>query len=249
MGWGAAQALLWGMDIPAMYHGLMLDPVGLNNSEWWRFATYSLVHANLLHFLVTAAVIYFSGREVEPIIGRRHVLGMCLVGNLAGGVVSLALQPPPDELLGIAGSSAAAMAVLAAYATVLPEIEHRFRFLGIVPLRFHTRHAVLLVLALCACAVKWNVAGEIGPAGLIVGAAVGWLWARALGFGRLFWWQRAAGEREALERRHDRMSPDEFITLEVDPILEKICHEGIRSLTRAERRILERAKEKIEERG
>jgi membrane associated rhomboid family serine protease len=244
-GWGAAQALLWGVDVASMSTGLFLDMTGLHNGEYWRFATYQLVHSDFLHFMLTMTVLLFAGREVEPIIGRRHVLGLCLVANLVGGAASLALQP----FDGVYGSSAAAMALLAAYATILPEIEHRVRFLGLVPLRFRTRHAVLLLFALALCGVKFKVAGDYGPAGMAVGALIGWVWSRALGFGRLFWFQRAAGEREALERRHERMSADEFIAMEVDPILEKIASDGMRSLSRAERRVLERAKEKIEEKS
>jgi hypothetical protein len=38
-------------------------------------------------------------------------------------------------------------------------------------------------------------------------------------------------------------SPEEFVRQEVDPILDKIAREGIHSLTRRERKILESAKD------
>jgi len=41
------------------------------------------------------------------------------------------------------------------------------------------------------------------------------------------------------------MSPGQFINEEIDPILEKISRDGIRSLTRGEKRILEMGREKI----
>ena len=41
------------------------------------------------------------------------------------------------------------------------------------------------------------------------------------------------------------MTPDQFISSEVDPILEKIAEHGLQSLTRAERRTLEKGSEKI----
>jgi hypothetical protein len=41
------------------------------------------------------------------------------------------------------------------------------------------------------------------------------------------------------------MSPDQYMTEEIDPVLDKIAREGIRSLTRRERRILERGRDKI----
>jgi len=41
------------------------------------------------------------------------------------------------------------------------------------------------------------------------------------------------------------MSAGQFIAEEVDPLLDKISREGIGSLTRSERRILAKAREKI----
>jgi hypothetical protein len=44
------------------------------------------------------------------------------------------------------------------------------------------------------------------------------------------------------------MSADQFVEEQVDPILEKIAREGIQSLTKEERRMLEKGRAKIAER-
>jgi hypothetical protein len=44
------------------------------------------------------------------------------------------------------------------------------------------------------------------------------------------------------------MSLEEFISEEIDPLLDKIAHSGMRSLTRSERRTLARVQEKMAER-
>ena len=41
------------------------------------------------------------------------------------------------------------------------------------------------------------------------------------------------------------MTPAEFIEQEIDPLLEKISRGGMQSLTRAERRRLDQAREKV----
>jgi hypothetical protein len=41
------------------------------------------------------------------------------------------------------------------------------------------------------------------------------------------------------------MSAEQFIAEEIDPLLEKISQSGIGSLTRAERRLLAQAREKV----
>ena len=41
------------------------------------------------------------------------------------------------------------------------------------------------------------------------------------------------------------MSAEQFVSVEVDPILDKIAREGMHSLTRSERKILAKGREKI----
>jgi len=52
------------------------------------------------------------------------------------------------------------------------------------------------------------------------------------------WGQKKSGTAEDLP-------PEEFLSKEVDPILDKISAHGIQSLTDRERRILQAAREKI----
>lgn len=240
-GFAASQGLMYLFGMPALHDQLVLDGIGVRAEEYWRFATYQLLQAGLVQFFATALILYFAGREVEPIIGRGHVLGMFFGANLLGGAVSWWMEPAS----GIYGASAGTAALLTAYAIILPELEHRTRLFWLFPIRFHTRHAVILMLALAGWWTLAHLCSRIGPAGILTGALLGWLWARALGFGRVMWFHRAATEREAIERRRERMSADEFINAEIDPILEKISRTGMRSLSREERRLLECAREKI----
>ena len=86
---------------------------------------------------------------------------------------------------------------------------------------------------------------DIGHVAHLGGCLVGWIYARQLGFGNPWWIQRRIMERRQREERLERMSPDQYMVEEIDPILDKIARDGIRSLTRGERRILERGREKI----
>jgi hypothetical protein len=45
------------------------------------------------------------------------------------------------------------------------------------------------------------------------------------------------------------MTPEQFIAEEIDPVLDKISREGMDSLTRAERRLLAKAREKMTGQG
>ena len=86
---------------------------------------------------------------------------------------------------------------------------------------------------------------EIGPVAMLVGCAVGWLHARHSGFGNPLFFQRYLFEKRQRAARLERMTPDQFISAEIDPILEKISKEGMQSLTRSERKVLAQGREKI----
>jgi hypothetical protein len=49
--------------------------------------------------------------------------------------------------------------------------------------------------------------------------------------------------------RYRTMTSEQFISEEVDPVLDKISREGLQSLTWSERRTLARAQEKIAEKA
>jgi membrane associated rhomboid family serine protease len=240
-GFGATQALLWAFGIRELTDSLVLDPGAVRYHEYWRFFTHQFLHVNFVHFLVNSVVLYFAGREVEPIIGRRHFLSLCVISGLIGGVVSWFTAP----YSAVFGCSAMVAAVLAAYSTILPELEQRVALFFIIPLRFRAKFFALAAMTFAAVCLATRTLGEAGPAGMLVGGVLGWLWARRLGFGNQFWWQRRASERRHATLRRQRMTPDEFITKEVDPILEKISREGIRSLTHAEKCTLNEGSAKV----
>jgi hypothetical protein len=74
---------------------------------------------------------------------------------------------------------------------------------------------------------------------------MGWLYAHLLGFGHPSFLQRFLARRRTAAERFRHMDTAQFIAEEIDPLLEKISRDGVTSLTRAERRILARAREKI----
>ena len=73
----------------------------------------------------------------------------------------------------------------------------------------------------------------------------GWFYAHLLGFGRPSLLQRYLRQRQIDAERYEQMSPEQLISDEIDPLLEKIARSGLPSLTRKERRNLARARDKI----
>jgi hypothetical protein len=86
---------------------------------------------------------------------------------------------------------------------------------------------------------------HVGPAAIVAGCVAGCAVARQLGFGNPLAIQRYLYKRRERAARLQRMSADQFVREEVDPILDKIAREGVERLTRAERRTLALGREKI----
>ena len=87
--------------------------------------------------------------------------------------------------------------------------------------------------------------GALSHSAIPGGLAAGWLYAQLLGYGHPSWLQRKLAERRDATQRIARMTRDEFIECEIDPLLEKISRSGMQSLSRAERRLLAGARDKI----
>ena len=222
---------------------LGLSGAGIEAGRYWQFLTFPLLHDAPMPFHIVAnmLLLHFAGREVEPIIGARHFAALYLGATLLGGAAH-ALLTPATALIGV---SAGVSAVLAAYATILPELEITVNVFFILPLRLRAKYLTVALIGLVALLWLSTTAMIIGPAAMLAGALVGWIYVKQLGFGNPLAIQRYIFEKRQRLARLDRMNADQFISAEIDPLLEKIAREGMHSLTRSERRILEKGREKI----
>ena len=228
---------------------MALSVHGIEQGYYWQFLTYLFVHgapgspgSGVIHLFINMMTLYFVGREVEAIAGPRHLLGMYFLGGLIGGLGQILAFPgaPP-----VTGASAGVYAVLIAFTTILPEFEVTVLLFFVVPIRLRAKYVGWLVAGGAAIMPVFHLMPFTAHGAHLVGCLVGWIYARQLGFGNPWWIQRHMVERRHREERLARMGPEQYMTEEIDPVLDKISREGIRSLTRRERRILERGREKI----
>lgn len=180
----------------------------LQRGDYWRLLTYWLLHDSYGATLIpNALVLIFAGRNLEAILGRRHLLAVLGLGAIAaglvraGGALLMDLETPEAELFGagkhIVGAGGPAMAALLAFALIMPELE--LGALVYVPARImrmkvKTLASLLLLVPVGLFALfslppllaTYDPTGahRLSCAGSLVGGAVGWLYARALGFGR-----------------------------------------------------------------
>ncbi len=225
-------------------HWLALDGAGIEHRQWWKFFTFGLLHDGPQYLLANMLLLYFAGREVEPIIGPKHFLAIFGLGNLLGGVAHFAAMRS-ETLMGV---SAGVAAVVVAYTTILPELEITVNLFFVIPLRLRAKYLAYALVAVCGLC-WWTLTGlEMGPVGMIAGSLFGWAYVKQLGYGNPLPIQRYIFEKRQRAARLERMSADQFLSAEIDPILEKIAQHGMKSLTRAERKILEQGRDKLDAR-
>jgi rhomboid family protein len=228
---------------PGFIHDyLALSNRGVRDAYTWQFITAILLHETPWHFLGNVLVLYLLGRDIEAILGQRHFWYLFLIGGFGGELGHLFLMPSDTLLYGASGGVAA---VLIAYATILPELDlvgWRCRFFT---LHIKAKHFAYAVTFLSLVMLMVDRHGSLMHSAIPGGLAGGWLYTHLLGFGHPSWLQRRLWGRRAAAERVERMTRTEFIEQEVDPLLEKISRNGIESLTRAERRLLSQAREKI----
>ena len=221
---------------------LGLSDHGVHDAYAWQFITAMFLHAGPWHVAGNMIVLYLLGRDLESILGQRHFLYLYLAGAVGGEMGHLFLMPADSVLLASSGGVAA---VLVAYATILPELE----LTSIFPIRLKAKHVVYAIVLAGIALLIMSRTGVVIHSAFLGGCAAGWLYAHLLGFGRTSFLQRVVRQRRAEVERLDRMSADQFITEEIDPLLEKISRNGINSLTRGERHMLARGREKITRRS
>lgn len=219
---------------------LALSDRGLRSAYGWQFVTAAFLHDGPWHLLGNMFLLYLLGRDVESIIGQRQFFFLYLTGTLAGELGHLFLMPESSALLAASGGPAA---VVVAYAAILPELELTSLF--VLPIRLKAKHLAYGAFVLATAGVIFDRTATVAHSSFLGGCIAGWFYAHLLGFGRPSILQRALSQRRTEAERLRAMSPEQFIAEEIDPLLDKISREGMASLTRAERRLLAQAREKI----
>jgi membrane associated rhomboid family serine protease len=228
---------------PGFVHDYLgLSDHGVRDAYAWQFVTAMFLHDGPWHLLGNMLLLYFLGRDLESILGQRHFLYLYLAGAIGGELGHLFLMPSDSVLLAASGGVAA---VLVAYATILPELELTTSIFFLVPLHLKAKHLAYCATALAIALLCLDRNRTVGHSAYLGGFAAGWLYAHLLGFGRTSFLQRHLQQRRAAAARYERLTVDELMIEEINPLLEKISAYGFGSLTRKERRNLSKARETI----
>jgi membrane associated rhomboid family serine protease len=263
---------IWGFEVVDSYAALSVD--GLRSGRIYELLTFQFMHGGWMHLLSNMIGLYFFGRAVEEALGRWGMLRLYLLSGTIGGLfqMALAFALPRWFGAGVVGASAGVFGLIAAFAARAP-YEPITMFIYFFPVTFQARvliigEAVIALLGLFGPFIHfYSLTGNIAHAAHLGGMATGIFYIRWVGRipGTFEFWKpftRRAPEpkrelvsaaprrawRNTARKTPDDLPPAEFISREVDPILEKISAQGIHSLTERERQILEAARNKMAKR-
>ena len=212
----AVTLLQWGVDSYSpkwMESYFALSYQGIIDGYYWQFLSYMFLHANIWHLLFNCLGLYFAGREVEIVLGPKHLLGIYFLGGFVGGITQLLF----NSGISLLGASAGVCAVLLAFTTMLPELEITALLFLVIPIRMRAKWLGRGVIWTSILFALTGFGGDIGHMAHLGGAITGWFYTRRLGFGGAFWMQRFFRDRRRNRERQERMDPNEFISQEIDP--------------------------------
>ena len=239
---------------------LALSPHGIESGRIWQLLTFQFLHdwPWPWHLLFNCLALYFFGREVETALGRKTFLKLYLISGCLGGLLQLIIFWITKQNIYVVGASAGVFGLIAAYATLFPERQITLLLFFFIPLTLKAKYlfwGALVLSAWGATQSHSSMAHGAHLGGLLAGMAyIRW------GLQLESWWEarrarhprrrqrelvRVMSSRAWQDSKKEELPPEEFISREVDPILEKISAHGIHSLTPRERQILEAARSRM----
>src|SRR5581483_8986846 len=229
---------------------LVLQLAGLKHGYVWQLITYQFLHAGWLHLILNSLALYFFGRPVENVLGRSRFIQLYLASGVMGGLVQMlfALVFPHYFDGPVVGASAGIAGLIAAFSM----IHWHDRFLLLLfffPTAMRGRTLMWISLAMAVLGLVLNFlnpgADHVAYAAHLGGLLAGFAYIHFnIGMREIAWpWrplQSRQRKRELVKAasikipRWPRKAPsepevpqEEFISREVDPILDKISAHGI----------------------
>lgn len=222
--------------------------------EAWNLVSAGFLHdKGIFHVGLNMFALWIFGREVESLYGRWELLRMYLaflVLSSLGWVVAENLwgAGPPRSMVGASG---AITGILVVFVMNFPR--QVFYIWGVIPMPAWLFATLFILLDLLGF-LSGPSAGVGGPrtafAAHLSGALCGFVYFRSgTNLGRLFpGGLKIPSFRGSRLRLHDPEQDERKLNQEVDAILEKIHRQGEASLSKKERRILESASRRFQQR-
>lgn len=235
------------LGLEVMISALALSTPAVLHAQVWRLVSY--VFFDPLFFMRTSLwfpfnmlILFFCGREVEQLVGRKAYLGLYAALIIVPSILLSLLGLVTGQAYEYMTSADAVFGVIIAFATIYP---------GAMPSMWISIPMWVIAWLLLAIFTFLDFVNHTWTPMFMLWtcSAVGYLGMRWVGAGRgLTWltdWMEAR-RAEKLARKHQfKVLTERKTTESIDAILDKISKHGVNSLSSSERAALERARAKL----
>ncbi len=251
---------------PEFHRGAWMSSI----ARWcWQVFSFQFLHGSPMHLFLNCLSLYFVGPSVEQALGSRRFWKLFIFSGAGGGLLQVLLVNLfSNHFSGgiVVGASGGLFGLIAAFSVLHWNQTITMLVAFLIPLSIRAKYLLALGLVIAGIGML-DRNTEVAHAAHLGGLIVGFFYAKWLGGARPSWlaWHRfrspsrtrelvrtrvstVEGWKKAAPTHSEDLPPAEFISREVDPILDKISAHGIHSLTDRERRILEAARAKMSKR-
>jgi len=234
---------------PRMLYTFGLVPAeAVRGLKLWQFVTHMFLHAGFFHILFNMFMLWMFGSDLERDWGPDTFIRFYLFTGVGAGFTHWLTAP--NSTVPVVGASGALFGILLAYAMAYPDRMVLVYFF--IPVK--VKHLVLFLgIMNFLAAIQYTGGSGVAHFAHLGGLLFGYIYIKWFGVGP---WGGGRAPRlglSGLTRAYRRWRAKRRLRVvymeekrraqrkaQVDRILEKIAREGIDSLTREEREILER---------
>lgn len=226
------------------------------SGQVWRLLSYGFLHdtLGLLHILFNMLLLWWFGPRLESIYGSREFLGFYLISIVLAAVAYLGIDLVTGNPARMLGASGGVMAVITLYACHFPrQIIYVF---FVIPMELRWMVALYALFDLHPLILELQGKGttdNVAHAAHLGGMAFGYLYfKKTLQLNRLLggmtkWWKVKRSGFKVVSATGDSKSDRQTqkLVAEMDALLAKISKDGEASLSRSERKTLEKVSREL----
>jgi len=249
---------------------LALSVAGLKHWYLWQLISFQFLHAGVWHLIFNCLAIFWFGRSVEDAVGRKSFITLYLSSGVIGGLFQSLAMVALHQDVPVVGASAGGFGLIAAFAVLFPDTIIMLLLIIPMPAKFLLLLEAIIAIGGIASPIASPNSKFFDPgvahAAHLGGMICGLLFVRYAVHWHFRWPQinrprvrplrrlvKVPSHKPALwgqdrPETSEELPAEEFLSKEVDPILDKISAHGIQSLTERERRILEKARARMAKR-
>lgn len=235
----------------------------------WAPITYSVLHstASIGHVVFNMLMLFFLGRAILPTIGQKRFVQVYLLSAVGGGLLWYTIALFTQPLNPVLGASGAVFGILALFCLINFEREMQFLLFFVLPVRMKPKYILYFALGVSVIGFLFYELGS-SKGGVAHSAHLGGILGGYL-FYKLAYLKNPYADNTSLsfsipkifrKKSDPKKKADTYrynvnissnpkdIKAEVDRILDKINSKGFGSLTPAEKKILDEARDVLRRR-